>query len=269
MGEDEDSGCYQLEVDCPRFMDTSFMECDIQPTYVRITIKGKVSAANQLPKVTEIIVDLCETCMYMCCTCLQCTCSGCPQYCSIYQVTCDVHVYTEFPSWYYNLSRTKLTRSFRTLQILQLVLPEEVSPDRSTAQRSHTTGKLLLTMPKVKPVIKSAKSAVPMTSTTLGITKHKAAVGTGTNNKLKQEVKNSTCVSKTTEGGLLEVDPSLKSKTAKLASIVKLTGDVDTVSHHERTSDLATKKEPPPTLMKEGPAYLSDFVDDPDVPPLI
>lgn len=35
------------------------------------------------------------------------------------------------------------------LQILQLVLGEEVSPDRSSAQRSQTTGKLLITIPKV------------------------------------------------------------------------------------------------------------------------
>ena len=41
--EDEVDGCYQLEVDCPRFMDTSLIDCDIQPTYVRVTIKGKVS----------------------------------------------------------------------------------------------------------------------------------------------------------------------------------------------------------------------------------
>lgn len=148
------------------------------------------------------------------------------------------------------------------------MLPEEVSPDRSTAQRSHTTGKLLLTIPKVKPVIKSAKSAVPVKSTTVGVTKHKA-VGTGTNNKLKQEVKNSTCVSKTTEGELLTVDPSLQSKTAELSSIVKQTDDVDIMSHRERTSELANKKEPYSSLSKEGSSPSSDFVDDPDVPPLI
>ena len=43
LSEDEVDGCYQLEVDCPRFMDTSLIDCDIQPTYVRVTIKGKVS----------------------------------------------------------------------------------------------------------------------------------------------------------------------------------------------------------------------------------
>lgn len=42
LSEDEVDGCYKLEVDCPRFMDTSLIDCDIQPTYVRVTIKGKV-----------------------------------------------------------------------------------------------------------------------------------------------------------------------------------------------------------------------------------
>ena len=35
------------------------------------------------------------------------------------------------------------------VQIFQLVLPEEVSPDSSSVKRSQTTGHLLITMPKV------------------------------------------------------------------------------------------------------------------------
>lgn len=35
-------------------------------------------------------------------------------------------------------------------KILQLVLPEEVRPDASSAQRSQLTGHLVVTMPKVK-----------------------------------------------------------------------------------------------------------------------
>ncbi len=34
-------------------------------------------------------------------------------------------------------------------KIFQLVLPEEVRPDSSYAQRSQTTGHLIVTMPKV------------------------------------------------------------------------------------------------------------------------
>lgn len=35
-------------------------------------------------------------------------------------------------------------------KVFQLVLPEEVKPDSSCAQRSKTTGHLVITMPKVK-----------------------------------------------------------------------------------------------------------------------
>ncbi|KAK1790036.1 hypothetical protein P4O66_002348 [Electrophorus voltai] len=44
------------------------------------------------------------------------------------------------------------------LQVFQLVLPDEVKPDSSTAQRSQTTGHLLLTMPKVRGEIKVQKA---------------------------------------------------------------------------------------------------------------
>ena len=29
-------------------MDTSFIDCDVQPTYIRVTIKGKVSMCNNI-----------------------------------------------------------------------------------------------------------------------------------------------------------------------------------------------------------------------------
>ena len=40
-------------------------------------------------------------------------------------------------------------------KVLQLVLPEEVKSDSSTAQRSQITGHLLITMPKVSAQKKS------------------------------------------------------------------------------------------------------------------
>ena len=40
--EEEDLNQYVLEVECPRFMDTSLIDCDVQPTHIRVTIKGKV-----------------------------------------------------------------------------------------------------------------------------------------------------------------------------------------------------------------------------------
>lgn len=35
---------YVLEVECPKYMDTSLIECDMQTTYVRLHIKTKVIA---------------------------------------------------------------------------------------------------------------------------------------------------------------------------------------------------------------------------------
>lgn len=34
---------YVLEVECPRYMETSLIDCDVQPTYVRLNIKSKVT----------------------------------------------------------------------------------------------------------------------------------------------------------------------------------------------------------------------------------
>lgn len=34
---------YMLEVKCPKYMDTSLIDCDVQTTYIRLIIKSKVS----------------------------------------------------------------------------------------------------------------------------------------------------------------------------------------------------------------------------------
>ena len=127
---------------------------------------------------------------------------------------------------------------------------EEVSPDSSTAQRSQTTGKLLVTMPRAKPVVKSAKSAIA--SSKVGGASH-MTTGVGGASSHKEE---STVASKAA-GGLLEVDPNLSSKRAELANIMgqpsaPLKGD---------SPKLSRGKEPVPPS--------PDFIDDPDVPPLI
>lgn len=33
---------FTVEVECPRYMETSLIECDVQPTYVRANIKSKI-----------------------------------------------------------------------------------------------------------------------------------------------------------------------------------------------------------------------------------
>ena len=136
---------------------------------------------------------------------------------------------------------------------------EEVSPDQSKAQRSQTTGKLLITMPKTKQVLRSAKSAVPSSLVT-GATQHKSTRGAGSKqDELEEKGRSSSSVTKATTGTLLEVNPSLKSKTAELANIVKT----------DNTIRAANSKREKQHLNEEEPSPSSDFVDDPDVPPLM
>ena len=41
--KDDPTGKFRiLEVSCPKFMDTSLIACDIQPYYIRVTLKGKI-----------------------------------------------------------------------------------------------------------------------------------------------------------------------------------------------------------------------------------
>eukprot|EP00111_Clytia_hemisphaerica_P020031 TCONS_00059073-protein len=76
--ENDDFTGYVLDVACYKHLDTSLIDVDLQPHYVRVTMKGK---------------------------------------------------------------------------ILQLSLNEEISPDKSTAQRSQTSGHLLINMPKLKYIL--------------------------------------------------------------------------------------------------------------------
>ena len=131
---------------------------------------------------------------------------------------------------------------------------EEVSPDSATAQRSQTTGKLLLIMPKAKPVVKSAKSA--MMSSKVGGDNHVITKVGGAGSS--KEGSNLSSVASNSEGGLLEVDPSLRSKRAELANIV---GPPPPAPFKGDSPKLSREKEP------ASPSH--DFVDDPNVPPLI
>lgn len=113
-------------------------------------------------------------------------------------------------------------------------------------------------MPKAKPFVRSAKSAV--TSSAVGVTKHKAS-GKRVLEQEMGQVKSSTPTTKI--GGLLEIDPSLCSKSAELANIVR--DDVGASNINCNTSSDGD----PNTQNKEEPSLSPDFVDDPDVPPLI
>ncbi|XP_062843786.1 dynein axonemal assembly factor 11 [Trichomycterus rosablanca] len=162
LTEDDDNNCV-LDLHVYRHLDTSLMDVDVQPTYVKVTFKGK---------------------------------------------------------------------------IFQLVLPAEIKPDSSTAQRSQTTGHLLITMPKAHGEIK-VKRAVPK----------RTSVSSKKTTEEKARV--------VTHRERLEVDPS-KSFAVNLANIV---------SKENRTT-----QGPVQLLRTSGPLekpVSKEFVDDPEVPPLI
>ena len=134
---------------------------------------------------------------------------------------------------------------------------EEVSPDNATAQRSQTTGKLLLTMPKAKPYVKPAKSA--MTSSKMDSTSHMTTRVGGVSSR--KDCEEGTSSSSKTGGTLLEIDPSLCSKRAELANIVRPPSTT--------TNGASVEGDRPKLNSEKEPSSSPDFVDDPDVPPLI
>ncbi|GAA6229466.1 protein tilB homolog [Lates japonicus] len=168
LTEDEENNTVVLNLAVYRHMDTSLIDMDVQPTYIRVSVKGK---------------------------------------------------------------------------IFQMVLPAEVKPDSSTAQRSQTTGHLVLTMPRAEGEIKVTKT-VPRPPRACQNRRRSSPQ----DNKRKNNVPER-----------LEVDPS-KHMTLDLANIVP--------RQSTREGPLETSGTTPPAAT--GPSSFSEgFVDDPDVPPLI
>uniref|UniRef100_A0A671N936 Leucine-rich repeat-containing protein 6 n=1 Tax=Sinocyclocheilus anshuiensis TaxID=1608454 RepID=A0A671N936_9TELE len=163
LTEDENN-CMRLEIHVYRHMDTSLLDMDVQPTYVRVTVKGKV---------------------------------------------------------------------------FQLVLPAEVKPDSSTAQRSQTTSHLLLILPLAHGEIKPKKPIARPTSVTS-----------------KHNIKKGTREAQGRE--LLEVDPGL---TGSLANIVP--------KGMESSHKPLQLSQPHQCCVVEERPVSKDFVDDPEVPPLM
>lgn len=163
LTEDENN-CMLLDLHVYRHMDTSLLDVDVQPTYVRVTVKGKV---------------------------------------------------------------------------FQLVLPAEVKPDSSTAQRSQTTGHLLLILPLAHGEIKLKKPTARPTSVTS-----------------KQNTKKETRPVPGRE--LLEVDPGL---AGSLANIVP--------KGKESSHKPLQLSQPHQHCGVEERPVSKDFVDDPEVPPLM
>ncbi|KFP78642.1 Protein tilB, partial [Acanthisitta chloris] len=163
LKDDEENNQFILDLAVYRHLDTSLLDVDVQPTYIRVLVKGKP---------------------------------------------------------------------------FQLVLPEEVKPDSSSAKRSQTTGHLVVTMPKAKEII-------------LAKQKVSASIKPSDCNTLQKNAKRSGQVEK------LEVDPSKYSFP-----------DVTTIiQEKERTGQGPIKLQP--KKITEVKKSCVDFENDEDVPPLI
>ncbi|XP_053342906.1 dynein axonemal assembly factor 11 isoform X1 [Clarias gariepinus] len=169
LREDEENSCVLLDLHVYRHLDTSLLDVNVQPTYVRVTVKEKV---------------------------------------------------------------------------FQLVLPAEVKPDSSTAQRSQTTGHLLITMLKLHGEIKAKETSLKMPSYDSN--------GNGTLEASKEKRRVISDCQK------LEVDPT-KSFAVQLANIVPKEDNTTTHGPLQLSWPFSVQEKP----------ISKDFVDDPEVPPLL
>ncbi|XP_006155585.1 protein tilB homolog isoform X1 [Tupaia chinensis] len=160
LKDDEKRNQIILDLAVYRYMDTSLIDVNVQPTYVRVTVRGKP---------------------------------------------------------------------------FQLVLPAEVKPDSSSAQRSQTTGHLVICMPKVEEVITVGRRTFKSVKTTLDSSREEA------NQRSKKTEK-------------LEVDPSKHSFP-----------DVTNIVQEKKRTPRRLESEPKIIPSEEDP----DFEDNPEVPPLI
>eukprot|EP00051_Salpingoeca_urceolata_P023027 m.386519 g.386519 ORF g.386519 m.386519 type:complete len:467 (+) comp20054_c0_seq6:2915-4315(+) len=171
-GHDATEQEFVLELSVYRYLDTSQIDLDVQPTYVRAVIKGKA---------------------------------------------------------------------------FQLVLPEEINPDKSSAKRSQVSGHLMVTMPKAKPIVTAARKKpsgrksqvaanVPSSSSTSGA---ESALATST------------------------ITPNIER--------LEVTGDLDKLD----ISAICKEKQQPQPHQMPGKRTVpvrendDDFIDDDDVPPLM
>ncbi|XP_030016619.1 dynein axonemal assembly factor 11 [Sphaeramia orbicularis] len=169
LTEDDDNNSIILDLAVFRHMDTSLIEVDVQPTYARVSVKGK---------------------------------------------------------------------------IFQVVLPAEVKPDSSTAQRSQTTGHLVLTMPR-------AEGEINVTTRTKAVPRplRMPQNQPGSSSDSPEDDKRRTAGPEK-----LEVDPSRRT-SVDLANIVP-----------RRVANAGPLETQSQTSLS---GVCGGFEDDPDVPPLI
>ncbi|XP_060070361.1 uncharacterized protein LOC132550333 [Ylistrum balloti] len=125
-------------------------------------------------------------------------------------------------------------------KIFQLCLDEDVNADSSTAKRSQITGHLLVTMPKAKPLLTASKPKSVQEK----------------NKENKENKKTEKQNTGKTKEEKLEVDASVH-KTVDIAGIME--------NSKKTVPPLGSNIRRP---VKERPNS-DDFVDDPDVPPLM
>ena len=121
---------------------------------------------------------------------------------------------------------------------LQLALSDEVRPDSSTARRSQTTGNLVITMPKARPIIRPHKQ-VELTSIT-----NKKLIAISTTEKKENYLE------------VNDNDKMKKSMKFELANIVNHDG------RKKKDDELGMR------MRKESRENSPRFQDDPQVPPL-
>lgn len=142
-----------------------------------------------------------------------------------------VHVFKHMDSSLINVDvQTNYVRVTLKGKSLQLALSEEVMPDSSTAQRSQTTGYLVLKMPKVNKVIRPTPPQLPLQS--------------------KKENK-----TKEASSNYLEIDDT--KKRIDLANICTEANRQEKQKYLNKQIKLIKERENSP-----------DFIDNSDVPPL-
>ncbi|CAL8366370.1 unnamed protein product [Boreogadus saida] len=190
LSEDEEAHSIKLDLAVYRHMDTSLLEVDVQPTYVRVTVKGK---------------------------------------------------------------------------IFQLVLPAEVRPDSCSVRRSGTTGHLLLTMPRAAGEIRAATRVLAPAPARPSRDLAPAPA------RSSRDLAPAPARSRTSRTGgegryvigreWLEADPAHRS-VVDLTNIVAREGGGG-------EGPLEGRGPLMPTDPSKGARLSEDFVDDPDVPPLM
>ncbi|KAF0046461.1 hypothetical protein F2P81_000094 [Scophthalmus maximus] len=267
LTEDEQNNTIVLELSVYRHMDTSLMDVDVQPTYARVSVKGKLwfspgevslpltgqrsspeaaatshSAQSQQQRLPSASIR----CLY------NTSSSSC---CSFFNHTGINQVFVSLQSG----AEPRVTRyNYKSgaLQIFQMVLPAEVRPDGSTALRSQTTGHLVLTMPRVRTVTWPRVRTVKWPPAE-GEIKVKKIVSRPIRRSRSQPEDDKR---KAAGPERLEVDPGA-STALDLGSIVRcqIAG---------RGSLEAPRAAPPPPAAAHS-GFSDVFLDDPDVPPLI